>query len=100
MKSARLLLLMLLVAVNSYAANPLRPIKAQDEDDAGSSVLAALNACQPLAPAPFGSFVPADVVLAVPGQTTTTPPITFTVNGPLPGTVTIPRQTIGIPANT
>ncbi len=63
-------------------------------------MLSALNACQLLAPSPFGSFVPANVVLTVPSRTISTAPVTVPVTGPFPGTVTIPGQTLTIPANT
>jgi hypothetical protein len=100
MKSRYMVVPALLFASAAYAANPLSALKDLEDDGIGNSVLSAINACQPLAPSPFGSFVPANVTLTVPARTITTAPVTVTVNAPLPRNVTIPGQTVTVPATT
>jgi hypothetical protein len=78
------------------AQDSLSRLKALQDDGIGSSALAAINACQPLAPSPFGSFIPANVVVPVPATTTSTGAISFV--GPFP--ITVPAMTILVPANT
>ena len=62
---------MLLVASTASAQNPLSRLKALQDDGLAEPVLSALNGCLPLAPAPLGDFVPADVPLIVTAPGTT-----------------------------
>ena len=91
MKIAHIVVGILLVASTAYAQNPLSRLKALQNDGIAGPVLAALNACLPLAPAPLGSFVPTNVPLTVPARTITVP------SGG--GTVTIPATTISFPGS-
>jgi hypothetical protein len=79
----------LFIASTAFAQNPLSKLKALQDDGIGEPVLAALNACLPLAPAPLGNFVPADVPLPIPAQTIAVP------GGG--GVVTVPGTTIFFP---
>ena len=90
--------LTLIVTASStlFGADALSNLKKLQDDGIGGAVLAAINSCQPLAPSPFGSFVPPNVVVSVPASSTTIGPIT--IPGPFP--ITIPALTIAIPANT
>lgn len=63
--------LVVLFASVSSAQNPLSALKALQVDGIGSSALVDLNECQDLAPSPFGSFVPPDVVVRLPVRPTT-----------------------------
>ena len=85
-----------LIAPTLFGADPLSSLKKLQDDGIGGSALSAINACQPLAPSPFGSFIPPNVTVPVPGSTITTAPITLP--GPFP--ITIPAQTLTIPAST
>jgi hypothetical protein len=79
----------LLIAATASAQNPLSKLKALQEDGIAEPVLAALNACVPLAPAPIGNFVPANVPLTIPAQT---------INVPFGGgTIIVPGSTIFFP---
>jgi hypothetical protein len=69
MKTANIVVGFLLMASTAYAQNPLSRLKALQDDGIAEPVLAALNACLPLAPAPLGDFVPPDVALTIPDQT-------------------------------
>jgi hypothetical protein len=89
MKTAHIVVAILLVASTASAQHPLSRLKALKDDGIAEPVLAALNACLPLAPAPLGAFVPEDVALAIPPQTITVP------GGA--GTVTVPGTTIFFP---
>ena len=89
MKIAHLVVGILLVASTAYAQNPLSKLKALQNDGIAAPVLATLNGCLPLAPAPLGSFVPNNVSLAIPPQTINVPP-----GG---GLVTVPGTTISFP---
>ena len=89
MKLAHMVVGILLVASAASAQNPLSKLKALQDDGIAEPVLAALNACLPLAPAPLGEFVPADVPLTIPPQTITVP------GGG--GAVTVPGTTIFFP---
>lgn len=79
----------LFIASTAFAQNPLSKLKALQDDGIAEPVLAALNACLPLAPVPLGNFVPADVPLTIPAQT-------ITVAGGA-GVVTVPGTTIFFP---
>jgi len=87
---------LLLASMSTFAAAPLSSLKKLEDNGLGGSILGSINACQPLAPSPFGSFVPPNVTVAVPAVTVTTSPVTL--GGPFP--ITIPGQTLTIPANT
>jgi len=69
-------LLVLLFASVASAQNPLSALKTLEVDGIGTSALGDLNSCQSLAPSPFGSFVPPNVVITLP-----LPPLTVTIPG-------------------
>src|SRR5688572_22494486 len=80
------------VAGGMLAQNPSSQLKQLEDDAIGNAILSALNACQPLAPSPFGSFVPPSTTLNVTAQTVLTPAITLP--GPFP--ITIPARTLAV----
>ena len=80
---------LLMLTSTAFAQNPLSKLKALQDDGIAEPILAALNACLPLAPAPLGNFVPADVPLAIPPQTINVP------SGA--GAITVPGTTIFFP---
>ena len=83
-------LLVVVFASVAAAQNPLSALKKLEVDGLAGSVLPAMNSCQPLAPSPFGQFVPADVVVIAPGGTLTLPT-------PLPTSLPLPSITVTIP---
>src|SRR5437773_1571869 len=87
---------LLLVAPALFGADPLSSLKKLQDDGIGGTALSSINTCQSLAPSPFGSFIPPNVTVPVPGSTITTAAIT--IPGPFP--FTIPSQTLTIPAST
>lgn len=89
MKIAQIVVAILVVASTAYAQNPLSRLKALQDDGIAESVLAELNGCLVLAPAPLGQFVPQDVPLTIPPQTI------FVPGGG--GPVTVPGTTIFFP---
>ena len=91
MKLAPIVVGILVIASTASAQHPLSKLKALQDDGIAEPVLAALNACLPLAPAPLGEFVPADVPLTIPPQT-----ITIPGGG---GSVTVPGTTIFFPGS-
>lgn len=91
MKLAPIVVGILVIASTASAQHPLSKLKALQDDGIAEPVLAALNACLPLAPAPLGEFVPADVPLTIPPQTITVP------GGG--GSVTVPGTTIFFPGS-
>jgi hypothetical protein len=83
-------LLVVVFASVASAQNPLSALKKLEVDGLAGSALGELNACQPLAPSPFGDFIPADVTVVAPGGTLTLP-------SPLPPSVPLPSITVTIP---
>jgi hypothetical protein len=91
MKTTFMMVATLLVASTAYAQNPLSRLKALQDDGIAEPILTVLNGCLPLAPAPLGQFVPADVPLSIPAQT-----INIPGGG---GPVTVPGTTIFFPGS-
>ena len=67
-----------------------------EDDGMGSAVLSTFNACQPLAPRPYGNWVPPNTTLNVTPSSVTVPGITL--NRPFP--VHIPARTLAATGGT
>ncbi len=82
-----------------FAANTIDDLKKNNLDGASfsGSAFTALQACQPLAPSPFGNFVPSNVSITVPGQTITVPGQTVSGGITSPVTVNVPSVSAIIP---
>jgi hypothetical protein len=83
-------ILMLLSASMAFGQNASSLLKQLEDDAIGRAVLSAFNACQPLAPSPYGNFVPPSATLNVTASTVTVPGVNL--SGPFP--VSIPPRTL------
>lgn len=88
--------LIILCASSLCAQNLSSKLKQLEDDGMGNAVLSTFNACQPLAPRPFGNFVPQSTTLNVTPSSVTIPAVTL--NGPFP--VTIPARTLSATGGT